>query len=253
MTLHGEALGKGPPLLLLHGWGFHSSVWDGFAQPLAQSHRVQMIDLPGHGRSTEAPFGELGTLVDDIAHKLSERTIVCGWSMGGLIAQRLAVRHPGKVRALALVSSTPCFTPRRGWRHGTTRASLAQFAQGLRDKPKATLKSFVTLNALDVPGARATVRDLLQRLDERQAPTSQALEAGLEMLRTTDLREEVRTISVPTVVIHGALDRIVAPGAGTWLANAIPGARGFQFPDAAHMPFLSHRNDTLAALRLLDE
>jgi pimeloyl-[acyl-carrier protein] methyl ester esterase len=253
MTLHVETIGDGPPLLLLHGWGFHSSVWDGFAQPLAQRHRVQMIDLPGHGHSTEAPFTDLDTIVDEIAPKIPDRTIACGWSMGGLVAQRLAIRHPLKVRALALMSTTPCFTKRRGWRHGTAQATLAQFARGLRDQPKATLKTFVTLNALDIPGARSTVRDLMRRLDERPAPSRKALDAGLEMLRTIDLRNEARTIAVPTVVIHGALDRIVAPGAGTWLTRAIRGARGIELPDAAHLPFVTHGNATLEALRLLDD
>jgi len=246
-----ESIGRGPPLVLLHGWGFHSGVWDGFAQALAERHEVHLFDLPGHGRSHEMAFEGLDPVVDELARRIPERSIVCGWSLGGLAAQRLASRHAPRVAGLALLATTPCFVSRGDWPYGVQAGTLERFGEDLRADPRATLRSFLNLNALASPSARVTVRTLTSRLDERPAPSPQALDAGLDTLRTMDLRNDAAAIEARTVVVHGARDRIVPPGAGAWLAATIQRARHVDLSDSAHLPFLTDREATLEAVQAL--
>ncbi|MDX2457915.1 MAG: alpha/beta fold hydrolase, partial [Gammaproteobacteria bacterium] len=64
MSLYTETAGKGPDLVLIHGWGLHSGIWDGFALLLETSFRVTRVDLPGHGRSDWQGEAALDAMVD---------------------------------------------------------------------------------------------------------------------------------------------------------------------------------------------
>ena len=131
MSLHVERTGSGPDLVLLHGWGLHSGVWAEVMPSLAQRARVHAIDLPGHGYSADVEVGSFDAACEAVAAVVPERSLVCGWSLGGLVAQRIAHRHPDRVVRLALVSSTPCFAERPGWRNGMKESALATFASAL--------------------------------------------------------------------------------------------------------------------------
>ena len=252
MTLHVERIGRGAPLVLLHGWGFDSGVWGKLRTTLAARHGLHLVDLPGHGGSCATPFLELDAVVDVVAACIPDASLVCGWSMGGLIAQRLAVKHPAKMRALALVGSTPCFVARAGWRSAIDPGTLDGFAAGLRADTLATLENFVRLNALGGTSTRSTIRALVARLKVSPLPSPSALEQGLRLLRVSDLRAQAATLHVPAVVIHGTRDRIAPVEAGRWLARKLPGAKLFELEDAGHLPFLTHPEAVEGALEQLD-
>ncbi len=248
MTLHVESLGHGPDLVLLHGWGLHGGVWRSLADRLAGAWRVHLVDLPGHGHSRAAPFGRLDDVVDAVAPHVPRGARLCGWSLGGLVAMRLAARHPGHARSLALVSATPCFVRRTDWPHAMAPETLSRFEQGLRADPAATIHSFVSLNALGGPEARARVRELAACLVERGTPGADTPAAGLAVLREADLREDARTLALPVTVVHGGRDALVPVGAGRWLGSALPRARLVEIGGAAHLPFVSHADAAAAAL-----
>ena len=251
MALHVERLGNGPDLVLLHGWGLHGGVWPALAARLAGSFRLHLVDLPGHGHSRDTDFGNLDDLVDAVAECAPVGGSVCGWSLGGLVALRLATRHPSRTRTLALVSTTPCFVQREGWPHAMARETLEDFAAGLGAEPAKTIRSFVNLNALGGPQARDRMRELAALLLERGAPSARSLAAGLALLRAADLRDEVATIDRPAAVIHGSRDALTPVGAGRWLAGALPDARLVEIAEAAHLPFVSHAGTVAQALRAL--
>jgi pimeloyl-[acyl-carrier protein] methyl ester esterase len=239
------------PWVLLHGWGFHSAIWGDLASP-RPSRDVRLIDLPGHGSQAARPFTTLDALADEIAPQLPPGALVGGWSLGGLVAQRLARRHPDRVGALALIAATPCFLDRDDWPHGVPAATLAAFASDLRRDARATLARFVNLNAIGGESGREAARAATRRLAERPLPSPDALDAALALLSSTDLRADARTLTMPAVVIHGARDRIVPVGAGRWLAQALATARLVELPAAAHLPFVSHREAVRDALVGLD-
>ena len=248
MTLHVERHGNGPDLALLHGWGLHSGVWAEALPELAARFRVHAIDLPGHGHSAGHAVGTLDQAADEIAAAVPVGALVCGWSLGGLLAQRIAQRHPGRIRGLVLVSSTPCFMARPDWPHAMQAATLDTFAAGLHGDREATLARFVRLNALNGARGREAMRVLTQRLFERGAPSEASLAATLRWLRDTDLRSAAHRLPRRTLVVHGMRDTLAPIAAARWLAATIPGAAALELPDAAHIPFFTHREAFVKAL-----
>lgn len=240
------------PWVFLHGWGFHSGIWSDIASALAPRADVRLLDLPGHGAATERTFPTLDALADRIAEDLPPDATLIGWSLGGLVAQHLARRHPDRVGALVLIAATPCFLARDGWPHGIADTTLAAFAADLRRDVAGTLARFVSLNAVSGSGARDVVRGVTRRLSERPGPSASALDEGLELLRTADLRHEAPAIAQPALVVHGTRDRIVPVEAGRWLARTLPNARLVELPGSAHLPFVSDRAAVLDALERFD-
>lgn len=249
--LHVHVEGAGPDVVLLHGWGFHSGTWDGVVTALAASHRVHAIDLPGHGRSGACTIEAFDAAAEAIARRIPAGSVVVGWSLGGLLAQRIAARNMARPSALALVSSTPCFLERDDWTTAMRASTLEGFARDLAREPRRTLSQFVRLNALHAPNAREVVRSITARLDAAPAPTPAGLEHGLRWLRDADLRADAARIEMPCVVVHGTRDAITPVEAGRWLASRIPGARLCEIEDAAHLPFASHAARFLEAVESL--
>ncbi len=251
MALHVERIGRGADLVLLHGWGLHGGVWRSLVPRLEARFRLHLVDLPGHGHSRDVAFGDLDALADAVAEVMPESALVCGWSLGGLVAMRLATRQPRLASRLALVSATPCFAQRPDWPHAMARETLEQFAAGLHAKPARTIRTFVNLNALGGPHARESVRALAAMLAERGTPSEASLQAGLALLHDADLRDEVPRIDRPACVVHGGRDALTPVGAGRWLAAALPFARFHEIPEAAHLPFVSHPEAVALALEAL--
>jgi pimeloyl-[acyl-carrier protein] methyl ester esterase len=248
VSLHVERYGSGLDLVLLHGWGLHSGVWSEALPALAARHRVHAVDLPGHGFSADAPTHGFDAAAAQVADVVPQDAILCGWSLGGLFAQRIARLDSRKARALVLVSTTPCFVERWGWPHAMKAATLAAFAAGLRHDRDATLADFVRLNALNGARSREAIRAFTERVAERGTPAAATLEATLQWLGDTDLRADAPWLAMPTLVVHGARDALAPVEAGRWLAASLPHARTLELPDAAHLPFFTHRETFAQAL-----
>lgn len=252
MKLHVEVTGEGPPLVLLHGFAMHGGLFAPIVPALARAHRVHVVDLPGHGHAPAAfPF-TLATLVDAVAdyvNSLRAPATVLGWSLGGLVAQRLAHARPALVDALVLVCTTPCFVARDGWPHAMEAQTLARFGDELAASYKLTLQRFVTLQVQGSDRGRAALAGLREALFARSAPSRETLAAALALLAASDLRDEASAIEAPTLVITGRRDTLAPASAGAWLASAMRDARHVDLAGAAHAPFLSHGEEFLAAMR----
>lgn len=249
--LHVERIGRGPDLVLLHGWGLHGGVWQGFGEALARRYRVHVPDLPGHGASAPVTPYTLETLAQAVAQALPEGAHVCGWSLGGQVALRLARDWPERVAGLVLVATTPCFRQRPDWPHGMDEATLTDFARSLEADYEGTLKRFLALTARAGDDARAVIARLRASLFARGRPAPEVLRAGLAILWQADLRPEVARIIQPALVIHGSHDTVTPPAAGRWLAQNLPRGRWLEIAGAAHAPFLSHRAQVTQALEAL--
>jgi pimeloyl-[acyl-carrier protein] methyl ester esterase len=248
-----DTQGEGRDLVLLHGWGFHSGAWDAVLPLLARRYRVHRIDLPGHGHSSRCRIAGFDEAARAIAERIPARSIVAGWSLGGLFAQRIAAWDAPSIAALALVSSTPCFAARDDWDPGMAPRTLEGFAMDLERATAPTLEQFIRLNALNGARSRETAREAARQLHARPLPGAEALRHGLAWLREVDLRADAARIRKPCVVVHGGRDAITPPAAGRWLAGAIPGAAWVEIEDAAHLPLLSHPERFVQALEVLDE
>lgn len=228
-----------PKTVFLHGWGLHGGIWQPTVARLAGIDALTP-DLPGYGVSAMVePYTAEG-LADALAAQVAGPAIVVGWSLGGMAALAWAARHPQQVQALVLVATNPAFVNRPDWQRGLTPELLAGFASALAADYRATVLRFLSLQARGGDAARAVIAHLRASVFERGDPRPEALAAGLELLRDTDLRNAAGTVRCPTLIIQGDHDGLCPAAAGEWLAAEIPGARLARHPHAAHAPFLSH-------------
>ncbi|HUM94500.1 MAG TPA: pimeloyl-ACP methyl ester esterase BioH [Candidatus Competibacter sp.] len=249
-SLYSHALGHGSEVVLLHGWGMHSGVWEDVAEALYDHHRVTVVDLPGHGFS-RAWDGrhDLDALCRAVAAATPATAAWVGWSLGGLVAQRLAVSAPARVNRLVLVNSSPCFTRRPDWPHAIALPVLHQFAQDLRRDHRAVLKRFIALEVHGSERASAQLHRLKGMLFQHGEPALAALESGLTILETADLRPDWPRIACPTLLLMGQRDQLVPAQAGAELVERLPDGRLKVFERAGHAPFFSHPGEFVAELR----
>ncbi|HUX31083.1 MAG TPA: pimeloyl-ACP methyl ester esterase BioH [Thiobacillus sp.] len=237
-----------PILALVHGWGMNARVFDALAVLLADTFDVRALDLPGHGGRADAVDNTLQGWADDLAQRLPEGTTLLGWSLGGQVAMRAALDHPHKIARLVLLAATPKFVVAEDWPCGLAPADLQDFGAALLADPQTTLLRFLSLQTRGMNGQKPLLQQLRQSLLAAPAASSSALAGGLAILRDTDLRAELPQLTSPTLVLHGALDTLTPPAAGTWLAEALPAAQHIGFPRAAHAPHLSHGEEVAVAI-----
>jgi pimeloyl-[acyl-carrier protein] methyl ester esterase len=250
MKLSATTIGAGPDLVLLHGWGMNRAVWGGLPERLAQHYRVTLPELPGHGGSEyDAACPSLDHWVEACLDAAPERAAWIGWSLGGQIALRAALREPERVPALAVVAGTPCFVQGEGWPHAMAEETLRQFAADLAADHRHTLERFLALQVRGDREARATLRTLRHDLFERPDPVPAALRAGLDLLQGVDLRSQLPALTCPVLWLLGARDTLVPASVAGEVAQLLPQARIEVVPQAAHAPFLSHPERCFGTLR----
>lgn len=239
MNLHIVASGNGPDLVLLHGWGMHSGVWDETALELCASLRTHRVDLPGHGQSPSCVPYTLDALVDALAAALPPRVMVCGWSLGGLVALAWALRYPAQVERLVLYSTSPCFTRAPDWACGIESEVWDGFARELARDRERTLARFAALQSQGDALAANVLRRLRAYLADAPTPDAATLAAALAILSQADLRPELAGIAQPALIVHGVHDRIVPLAAARYLQSALRCATLRVDDRSAHAPFLS--------------
>jgi pimeloyl-[acyl-carrier protein] methyl ester esterase len=265
--LHVAIEGRGPPLVLLHGWAMHGGVFAGLIGELREHYTLHVVDLPGHGNSHAVTLsGELDDTVDALFAQLPEAPW-CGWSLGGLFALRAALREPSCVPALGMLCASPRFVRGDGvsdqgasgasWRHGVSAEIFRDFADGLRSDYRGTLERFAALEAFGSDRARDAVRALRGELFARGEPPAESLARGLVLLETSDLRDALPQLAVPSLWLAGSRDRLVDPRAMRQAAALAPGAQFVQIEHGGHAPFLTdagevarHLHDWLQSLAL---
>lgn len=252
--LHVAIEGSGPPLVLLHGWAMHGGVFAGLAEALRSDFTLYLPDLPGHGHSRGTMLdATLDGTVDALFEQLPAQAPWCGWSLGGLFALRAALREPARVPALGMLCASPRFV--RGdagagddWRHGVSAEIFRDFADGLRGDYRGTLERFAALEAFGSDHAREAVRALRGALFARGEPPAESLARGLALLETSDLRDALPRLAVPSLWLAGRRDRLVDPRAMRQAAALAPGAQFVQVEHGGHAPFLTDAGEVARQL-----
>ncbi len=245
--------GDGPQTLVLaHGWTADLRTWDLVRGPLADNGwRLVMFDQRGHGESTVGSLGfDLDLLGADLAAVLEQLDLhdvtVLGHSMGGIGAQLLAIAHPEvcatRVRGLVLLST---LANNRSLPGATMVARMLQSAAYERYRTLETSISIALTTR--VFGDRVTP-SMIQRSREMflDCPTSTVLGAG-SAISDFDLRDRLRSVDLPALVICGDRDRLTPPAASRELAAALPASRLELLEGCGHIvPF--ERPDDLVSL-----
>ncbi len=247
-ALHAETFGKGKPIVMLHGWAMHSGMWRDFARELSKQYQVTLIDLPGHGRSqTARPFTleAVGKAIIEIIP--DEQSCWLGWSLGAEISLAIASAYPARVNRLILLAGSPCFVRNSQW-PGLERRILDSFADSLLQDSRAALLRFLSLQVTGESASRKTLRELKTLVLECNPPDRQTLMGGLQMLKETDLRTELAKLQIPVAAVLGELDTLVPVAVAGKLRELLPKTEVTVIPRAGHAPFLSHRNESIAAV-----
>jgi len=231
-------IGKGPPLLVLNGFGATSSDWEPlFIHRLASYSELIVLDNRGIGGSADdgRPF-DIARLANDAAHVIEtlgfERISILGWSMGGFIAQTLALQHPNRVNKLILLSTDP----------GGSEADLASAAvwSQLVDTSGTPHDQAKRLLSLLFPSdvAESFYRkfgDIVAAARERLSPdlvNRQA--AAMDAWHRNGAGDRLRGINAPVLIATGNEDIVIPPSNTLKLVNAIPKAWLAQFPHGGH-------------------
>ncbi len=239
MNLLVDQSGDGPTLTLLHGWAMHSGLFGRLTERLEDT-RIQLLDLPGHGRRRNLEWPEsTGKLVDSIVNSATDGWLL-GWSLGGLLAMKAALAAPSRLRGLILIAATPCFSQRPNWSHGVAEPLVRQLAHELETGPEQVLNRFLALEVHGSEHAAADLRLLRTEAFRHGLPDQKALEAGLDLLRQTDLSDRLPEIELPVVLIGGRRDRLVPFEALEETARHLPNVELVRIPGAAHAPFLTN-------------
>lgn len=246
--LHIEVIGNGPDLVLIHGWGMSSAVWQTQVKVLANHYTLHLVDLPGMGLSQPCDPYHLEAMAGIIALALPAGANILGWSLGGLVAMRIAMDSPEKVKKLVLVGSTPCFVNRPDWALGIPAHILETFASNMRADYHSTLTQFLTLQCMGAKEARETVKILRSNLAERPISSAHSLQQALTILLETDLRLALTSLTHQTLLIHGDRDTLAPLQAAQWMTQTLKNANLQMIKGAAHASFLSHQSQFSHAL-----
>lgn len=254
MTLASEVRGEGRDLVMIHGWGMNSSVWSDFAHQLAADYRVTLIDLPGHGHSPFRGQRALTNWAESCLAVAPPRAVWLGWSLGSMVALQAAHLAPERVAGVMVLAGMPRFVQAEDWPNAMAPRTLDLFVQALGDDHTQTLERFLALQMLGSDLAKETLRRLKHRLRERPDPHPEALESGLDLLKSADLRHALGELACPTAWLYGDRDTLAPAAASKQLREWLPQVSIEVIPGAAHTPFLSHPIETHQAVsRFLEQ
>ena len=223
----------GVPVVLSHALGLDLTMWDELAAQLGTTHPVLRYDHRGHGGSA-APAGpySMDELVDDAARVIREwgrgPVVFIGLSMGGMVGQGLAIRHPELVRGLVLANTTSQYpaAAQPGW---TQRIETVR-SRGMDGVADAVVERYLHADYRAAHPARAqALREQLLRSDVA------GYAATCEAVRSVDWLDRLHEIRCPTLVLAGRRDVGAPPEMAEAIASRIDGATLDVFEDASHL------------------
>jgi pimeloyl-ACP methyl ester carboxylesterase len=230
-----EDEGKGSPIVFIHGMGGDTSEWRPIKPYISKEARFIAMDLRGHGNS-ERPEGAYtqSLFSNDVALLLDElgvdRAYICGLSMGGIVTQYLALDHPGKVKGAILVDTTPCML-------AETAEMSSKWFKDLQERGK---EAYIETEIKDVfhpmfirrhPKDVEMFKGYMRERDNLE--TMNRINKGFEE-EPFDLRERLRNIKVPTLIVHGEDDKVIPKKMAELMKEKIPNSC------LAIVPFCGH-------------
>jgi pimeloyl-ACP methyl ester carboxylesterase len=227
-------IGSGPPLVLIAGYGSTMQVWDRrFVDPLAENHRVVIFDNAGIGMTANLPKP---LTVDEMANQASalittlglKQPSVLGWSMGGMIAQALAVLHPSQVGHLVLCATYPgtgtVVPPQANIDALTSGNAKKELAQLFPADQSVAQSTYLVAVSEFPPGPSASKAVIAAQANASLMWFDGDDPAGMKTVQ----------ISVPTLVADGTVDRLNPIANAHHIASLIPGSTLVLYPDAGH-------------------
>ncbi|UPG88275.1 alpha/beta hydrolase [Luteibacter aegosomaticola] len=248
-----EEVGQGRPVVFIHGWPLSSAMWEYQMGAVAEAgFRAIAYDRRGFGRSDHPSAGyDYDTFADDLNSVLEELNLrnvtLVGFSMGGGEVSRFMSRHGAdRIASVVFASAVTPYLLKGGTNpDGVDGGVFKEMKDKLRDDRPAFLdafgKQFFGQGMLSHPVSKAT-------LDASLIVAMQASKKGtldcVDAFSKTDFRQDITSIRVPTLIIHGDSDKVVpVESSGRRLANEIPGAVYNEYDGAPHALVITHKED----------
>lgn len=227
------------PLILLHGWGFSSRIWQPLIRALHDAGNTQVfaIDLPGFGSAFHEPCTNLEQVLAYLIEQLPEQCVLGGWSLGGMLAVQLAHRYPQRIAGIITLGSNLHFTADGSW-PGMPAEDFAQFCQRFEQQPEKTWRRFLNLQVRG-ESQPERIAVLLENLADFQDCNTDTALRMLHLLGQIDNRALFSTLSVPGLHCFGEHDAITPVAVGNYLQDTTPQQRLAIFRDCSHAMPLS--------------
>ena len=212
-----------PKLLFLSGWAKPADEYPSFEKKLSEHFDLQIIDSTRF-RSYE----------EDICQRIQqyeEPIWLSGWSMGAMVALKTAAMLPDRINGLILLSPTPSFCIREDFSSGTAPGSVRALARGLKLTPSIAMSTFFKMAVRPAKISKAEQKDRVAKALQFEPAI---LQEDLKFLEHTDIREDVASITAPTLLIHGEEDTIIPPEASQWLNQHIKNSISIFLSDTGH-------------------
>jgi 3-oxoadipate enol-lactonase len=231
--------GTGDPLVLVNGFGASADLWPrAWVRDLEHRRRVIRVENRGTGHSTRSPF-TIADLADDVARTLDacevERATILGMSMGGMVAQEVAIRHPDRVRSLCLVSTIPPTPAHVPTVHGTRAvAAVGRTGSAHRDRAELFARLYLSAAGPAFHPAPSVLAELIEQLHARPTPL-RGLVLQARAVVAWRGPDRLASIHSPTIVIAGREDAVVRLLNAQRLTALIPGARLVELDGVGHL------------------
>lgn len=242
-----EKKGEGKDIVFLHGWGANRFVWADLTDDLTDKYCCHLVDLPGFGNARTDKMPDFDELVEELAERLPEHAVFCGWSLGGLIAMAIAIKYPKKVKKLITISSSPCFVEKKNW-PGIAPDLLRVFRKGIDKNTALTLKRFIALQSLNSCSAKSDRQLLRKVLDSASFPQIEALKQGLVWLAEQDLRHNIEKITQPWHAFFSQNDAIVPLQTLQMLTSLHSDIKTEILFDIGYFPIFTYREKILSVI-----
>jgi len=237
--------------VLLHGWGCGSVSWAPIVDSLCELTEVQTIDLPGfeelalEHRSVE-PLSAT-SLVASIVKLLPPRCVLMGWSLGGMLATKIASQYPERISSLVTLATNVSFVADEHWSTAMQADTFAQFRAGFVENKVLSLKRFMALVAQSDEREKVVLKGL-RALLKGQAPNELWLD-HLDILASIDNRKNFSELAVPGLHLLGERDGLVPSDCAAKIKTLNVKQTLITLPGAGHAPHWSSPASVVAQLR----
>jgi 3-oxoadipate enol-lactonase len=236
-----------PPLVFLHGIGGAARAWRGQIEAFSDRYRTIAWDMPGYGGSAPLPSVSIAALADALQDFLQQvsatKPILVGHSIGGMIVQQLLAKNPGIAGAVVLAQTSPAFgKPDGDWQKSFIDARLGPLGRG------ETLVSLAPSLVKELVGDDPDISGMELARDCMAAVPEATYRATMLALMGFDLRNALKNIAVPTLVLSGSKDNNAPAPMMAKMATYILSAKYIELEGVGHLANLERPGAFNAAL-----
>jgi pimeloyl-ACP methyl ester carboxylesterase len=231
-SINYKVVGNGTPVVLITGFGGDITFWDNIVPMLSNDHKLIMLDNRGAGKTVYS--GKFGTddLTNDVLSLMDHLSVfkahIVGWSMGGCMAQEIALAHPERIISLTLISA---------YMRRPARSSHMMHAAIRAVREGADIDVFsMILQGMCFPESVFLKRE--EKGAGSKKPFTSTVDGVADQMKAVDVydsRGRISGISVPSLCIHGLSDIMVPPEIGDEIASLIKGCKAYRIPGAGHI------------------